>query len=74
MVGKCANPSCGISFRYFREGKLFVFQPHNRTSTEPLPNVEHFWLCERCAREMTVALDEHGHARVESVGCDDSAA
>jgi hypothetical protein len=74
MVGKCANPSCGTSFRYFRGGKLFVFEPHNRNSTESLPNVEHFWLCERCAPEMTIALDEQGHATLESVDRDDSAA
>jgi hypothetical protein len=27
MVTKCANPSCNVSFRYLREGKLFLVEP-----------------------------------------------
>ena len=26
MVGRCANPECGIPFRYYRDGKLFRFE------------------------------------------------
>jgi hypothetical protein len=69
MVSKCANPSCETSFRYFRRGRLFVFEPRDKSLSNPVPTVEHFWLCEGCARGMTIALDQDGFARVESMDC-----
>jgi hypothetical protein len=27
MLAKCANPACSATFRYFHEGRLFVFEP-----------------------------------------------
>ena len=59
MLSKCVNPFCNRPFRYLSSGKLFVvdFPRHamdhlaHRTS-----GPEHFWLCEECARTMTVAI------------------
>ena len=74
MVDKCANPSCETLFRYFRGGKLFVFEPREGSSTHQFPRVEHSWLCERCAPDFTIVLDGDGHPRVQSVHCERHAA
>jgi hypothetical protein len=67
MVTKCANASCDTSFRYLRGGKLFIHEPK---SVRPLRDVEfqercqhceYFWLCEQCARTMSVTLDRNGY-------------
>jgi hypothetical protein len=58
VLTKCANPSCGESFRYLDEGRLF------RVEEEPLPDAfdikdpEYFWLCSNCSERMTLRLDE----------------
>ena len=66
MVNKCANPSCETRFLHFRGGKLFVFEPRDGGSLR----VEHFWLCEHCAPDLTVVVDRDGHPHVKSVHCD----
>jgi len=77
MVTKCANPSCGTLFRYLRGGKLFLVEPppYSITSTplRPFPDAElktsvprseYFWLCEHCAKSMTIAPDQYGRAAI----------
>ncbi len=64
MVDKCANPLCNKSFRYFRGGRLYAFTRRDRRIPDSLPRVEHFWLCELCATEMTLSLDVNGQAQV----------
>ena len=75
MIAKCANPSCGMFFRYLRSGKLFLLersaivarsglhapegQFRNRGSHD-----ECFWLCEDCAKIMTITSEESGGALV----------
>ncbi len=60
MVSKCANPSCSASFRYWHEGKLFrveIGSPQGKTAfgaSRAYPRSEFFWLCQRCATEMTL--------------------
>lgn len=71
MVAKCVNPYCNRPFRYLGHGKLFVTEypptlasglsPHARTR-------EHFWLCEECAKSMTVAIRrEHGRIAIRII-------
>jgi len=74
MLSKCANPSCSASFRYFHEGKLFRIETHatvgmngNAKSAKPAAHVEFFWLCERCAPQMTLTQDLRGHVTVTPV-------
>ena len=72
MVTKCANPSCATLFRYFRGGKIFLVEPkpvripvlfsspaelHMRGKGS-----EYFWLCEQCAKSMTIISDQNGRA------------
>jgi hypothetical protein len=70
MVTKCANPSCENSFRYFRGGSLFLVEPQFLSPArdaqfhEDALRREYFWLCEKCAPEMTVARDQNGHPHV----------
>ncbi len=76
MVTKCANPSCSAVFRYLRGGRLFLFElPRSSPTSVPsspesgfgkseFRSGEYFWLCEECAKGMTITSDENGHALV----------
>jgi hypothetical protein len=64
MVSKCANPACTASFRYFHNGQLFRLE--TRAARDPIDDngmkkserrLEFYWLCEDCARKMTLAFD-----------------
>lgn len=62
MLAKCVNPVCGEHFRYLHEGKIFNIEidpPAPGASPGPHHRIEHFWLCDRCARSLKVVL-EHG--------------
>jgi hypothetical protein len=65
MVSKCANPDCFATFRYLHAGKLFRLETHGGidrrrsmgVDTEQkkcVRRIEFFWLCDQCARSMTV--------------------
>jgi hypothetical protein len=66
MVTKCANPSCDRSFRYLRGGTLFIHEPksvrplRDAEFQESFQRCEYSWLCEQCARTMSVTLDRNG--------------
>lgn len=79
MLHKCANPSCFIPFRRLREGKLFqveteYFRGRRRDrralrTLRPSRHVEHYWLCDHCSREITLAFDlERGVIAVPLAG------
>ncbi len=59
MVEKCVNPFCNQPFRYLGRGKLFALEFPRRLA-EFRHHIgerrEHFWLCEECARTMTIAV------------------
>ncbi|HEU5335098.1 MAG TPA: hypothetical protein VFU27_04000 [Terriglobales bacterium] len=61
MLAKCANPTCSVPFRYLHEGKLFRLDlgagPPSASGHVPR-QVQYFWLCDDCARRMT--LEMHG--------------
>jgi hypothetical protein len=70
MVTNCANPSCLRPFRYLRGGKLFLVKT---PPPDPIGDAEfregsfrseYFWLCERCARSMTITSDRVGRVAV----------
>ena len=65
MVGRCANPECGIPFRYYRDGKLFRFAlsaPSTALRVRPeaatCRRIEDFWLCGACASKMTLISED----------------
>jgi hypothetical protein len=71
MTSKCANPSCDSPFRYFRGGRLFLFEsvrsgPAGEELREGRHRSEYFWRCELCARTMTIASGGGGHAVLAS--------
>jgi hypothetical protein len=80
MLSKCANPSCSASFRYFHQGKLFRMETdapgHNGTTSaaKTVRRTEFFWLCDKCASEMTLEYDSKGSVRVKLVVSDFRAA
>ena len=67
MLSKCANPDCTASFQYLRQGKLFQIDSEAGDARHPAPQlldgkrpsrrIEYFWLCGRCASEMTLAFE-----------------
>ena len=67
MLAKCANPACPVRFDRRQEGKFFYFSPAKESEGPGrdqawtrfhLLNIEHYWLCELCARIFTlVAVD-----------------
>jgi hypothetical protein len=67
MLSKCANPECSQKFRFLHEGQIFRLSPTPElqpleAALSPLFN-ERFWLCDRCAKTMTVIWDGT-HAKV----------
>jgi hypothetical protein len=73
MLAKCANPACSAPFLYLREGKLYQIEiqaemPSGagdrdqgaagaKEERKPARRLEFFWLCSRCARQMTLSFD-----------------
>ena len=69
MVSKCANPGCEAPFRYFHKGKLFRLDKESsyerrrqlgdeQAAKKPMRHIEFYWLCEDCAKTMTIAFDQ----------------
>ena len=59
MLEKCVNPFCNHPFRFLSHGKLFLVEFPPRLAERHhhvFGRREHFWLCEECARCMTVAV------------------
>lgn len=67
MLAKCANPVCCATFRYFHEGRLFVFEskpdspkrgpPADPEHTGRSRSPQYFWLCSSCCSALTVQSD-----------------
>lgn len=56
VLSKCANPACSNTFRYFREGKLYLIEAKAQSTKSPV--LEYFWLCSSCCLEMTIQIDD----------------
>lgn len=58
MLSKCANPECSAVLRYLHQGKIFYLAPtpdvQIAMGMQCAALHERFWLCDRCAQEMTV--------------------
>jgi hypothetical protein len=63
MVSTCANPGCFASFHRLQEGRLFVFDPRDRKppQSERDARLQFYWLCEKCAERLTLAIDPADH-------------
>jgi hypothetical protein len=64
MLSKCANPACAASFRYLREGKVFVadwLADPERTESDKAcwRRTEMFWLCENCSKQLTLSKNRN---------------
>lgn len=65
MLHKCANPACSVPFLRMTEGKLFLVQmPFSSGSRKAagqrksgLRRIEHYWMCDQCARQLTIVFD-----------------
>jgi hypothetical protein len=68
MLSKCANPGCSAQFLYLHRGRLFRWETDSLAAgdqpgsgAEPgikrsQRHVEFFWLCEDCARTVTLTF------------------
>lgn len=61
MLSKCANPACSTPFLYLHAGKLFRIEvecpapPQSAPEAKkPARRLEYFWLCDACAKAMTL--------------------
>ena len=69
MLSQCANAQCSKPFLRLREGKLFLVETERMVkpgkATGPSfvrgqamqRRVEHFWLCDDCARRYSLVYD-----------------
>lgn len=69
MLSHCANSQCSKPFLRLREGKLFLVETDRlvRPGEPPSPpfirarqqqrEVEHYWLCDDCAKLWTLIYD-----------------
>jgi hypothetical protein len=66
VLHKCANPGCGVQFRYLRGGRLFEVETRYRDwpsrersgmSCDRKVHLERFWLCDNCAVCVTLRFD-----------------
>jgi hypothetical protein len=68
MLAHCVNPDCYASLRSFSEGRLFQFEVVSISiaandeaaapfDEKPERQTAHFWLCGRCADNMTLVLE-----------------
>jgi hypothetical protein len=69
MLSQCANALCGKPFLRLREGKLFLVETNriNKPGESVPPPfvrarqqqrlVEHYWLCDGCAKQWTLVYD-----------------
>jgi hypothetical protein len=75
MLSCCANSKCSRPFLKLREGKLFLVETERlmkpgQSAAPPFIRarrqqrlVEHYWLCDDCAVQYTLAYDR-GHGGV----------
>jgi len=70
MICQCANPRCGREFRYLHEGHIFVLEPelpftwHEGQTSIDHYEVRRYWLCDDCARRMTLRRQSDGSVRL----------
>jgi len=74
MVSKCANPGCEAPFRYLHKGKLFRLDKESgykrrrllgdEPAKKPMRRVEFYWLCDVCAKTMTLVFDQESGVSV----------
>jgi len=69
MLSQCANPQCSKPFLRLRDGKLFLVETNRlaKPGESAVPpfvrarqkqrQVEHYWLCDECARQWTLIYD-----------------
>ncbi len=65
MIGRCTNPQCRATFRYFHEGRVFAIDVPTARAEQwngiaPIarpPCVQYFWLCSDCLPYMTLEHD-----------------
>ena len=76
MLARCVNPTCYLPFHSFSEGRFFQFEivsisiaaVDDKFDERPTKKTAHFWLCGRCANEMTLVLEPRRGLRIVPLG------
>jgi len=79
MVAHCVNPSCGTQLHSFAEGRLFQFEVVSISVSaaddsnapfdeEPKSQTAQFWLCGRCATNLSLVLEPTSGLRIVPLG------
>src|SRR6266852_78583 len=79
MLAHCVNPNCYALLHSFCEGRLFQFEVVSisvaasddtaaQFDEKPERQTAHFWLCGRCAENMTLVLEPLHGLRVIPLG------
>ena len=65
MLSKCANPRCKAHMKYMHDGSLYVVpkpamdkywtSDRGEFSAPPGNQIECFWLCDLCSRQLTIS-------------------
>jgi hypothetical protein len=61
MVRYCANPVCHAEFWSLHAGILYALERRSMST-------EFFWLCSRCAGQMTLGFDRLGNISIRADG------
>jgi len=71
MLSHCANSQCSKPFLRLRQGKLFLVEsecvakseeltpPSSRPGRQQSRRVDRYWLCDQCAKILTLVYDLH---------------
>jgi hypothetical protein len=79
MVAHCVNPNCGTQLHSFAEGRLFQFEVVSISVSaadnssmlfdeEPRSQTAQFWLCGRCATNLSLVLEPISGLKIVPVG------
>ncbi|SRR5579883_795864 len=72
MAAQCANPHCSSQFAFLHEGRVFVLRTTDDKAViskranffGTIRRVQYAWLCDACAKKMTVVLGSDDRIQV----------
>jgi len=75
VLSKCANPKCSARMKYMNDGSVYVVPKasmgkywtgdEGEFSAPPGKQIECFWLCNVCSRQMTIS--KHGELECRNI-------
>lgn len=74
MHARCANPACSAELLCLTDGRMYILPTSARTTMSSerrnffgsVPGVQYAWLCDTCARKMTIKPDRKNGIKVKA--------